>query len=185
MTLWKLSCAITVSLSIAHSPVRLPNGSRSPRPMVCSTGTLAFAARSGVRNPGHFDVIVTSNLFGDILSDEASMITGSIGMLPSASRRRDARPVRAHPRFRAGYCGERHSKPLAAILSAAMLLPYSLGQPKAASAVEQAVQSVLRQGLRTADIAAGKAPAFGTVEMGKAVCRALARAYIDESERSV
>jgi len=134
------------------------------------------AAMQLVRNPGYFDVIVTSNLFGDILSDEASMITGSIGMLPSASLGSGTlglfEPIHGSA---PDIAGKHIANPLATILSAAMLLRYSLCQPEAASAVEQVVQSVLRQGLRTADIAAGK-PSLGTAEMGEAVCRALAQA---------
>ena len=124
-----------------------------------------------VRNPARFDVVVTSNLFGDILSDEASMITGSIGMLPSASLGKGTlglyEPIHGSA---PDIAGTGAANPLATILSAAMLLRYSLNQPEAANAVECAVQQALTQGWRTADIAAGK-PAVGTREMGDIVCR--------------
>lgn len=124
-----------------------------------------------VRNPARFDVVVTSNLFGDILSDEASMITGSIGMLPSASLGKGTlglyEPIHGSA---PDIAGTGAANPLATILSVAMLLRYSLNQPEAANAVERAVQQALEQGWRTADIAAGK-PAVGTREMGDIVCR--------------
>lgn len=124
-----------------------------------------------VRNPERFDVVVTSNLFGDILSDEASMITGSIGMLPSASLGSGAlglfEPIHGSA---PDIAGTDAANPLATILSAAMLLRYSLNQPQAADAIERAVKTALEQGWRTADIAAAK-PAVGTREMGDVVCR--------------
>ena len=126
-----------------------------------------------VRNPARFDVVVTSNMFGDILSDEASMITGSIGMLPSASLGKGTlglyEPIHGSA---PDIAGTGAANPLATILSAAMLLRYSLNQPEAASAIERAVQRALEEGWRTADIAAGK-PAVGTREMGDIVCRFL------------
>ncbi len=131
------------------------------------------AAMQLVRNPGRFDVVVTSNMFGDILSDEASMITGSIGMLPSASLGGGSlglfEPIHGSA---PDIAGKDIANPLATILSAAMLLRYSLEQGGAADAIERAVQATLRDGYRTADIAAGK-PAVGTAEMGDLVCRAL------------
>lgn len=124
-----------------------------------------------VRNPERFDVVVTSNLFGDILSDEASMITGSIGMLPSASLGSGAlglfEPIHGSA---PDIAGTDAANPLATILSAAMLLRYSLNQPQAADAIERAVKTALEQGWRTADIAAAK-PAVGTREMGDVVCQ--------------
>ena len=124
-----------------------------------------------VRNPARFDVVVTSNMFGDILSDEASMITGSIGMLPSASLGKGTlglyEPIHGSA---PDIAGTGAANPLATILSAAMLLRYSLNQPEAADAIERAVQRTLEEGWRTADIAAGK-PAVGTREMGDIVCR--------------
>jgi len=124
-----------------------------------------------VRNPARFDVVVTSNMFGDILSDEASMITGSIGMLPSASLGKGTlglyEPIHGSA---PDIAGTGAANPLATILSAAMLLRYSLNQPEAAGAIERAVQRALEEGWRTADIAAGKT-AVGTREMGDIVCR--------------
>lgn len=129
------------------------------------------AAMQLVRNPARFDVVVTSNLFGDILSDEASMITGSIGMLPSASLGDGTlglfEPIHGSA---PDIAGTGKANPLATILSAAMLLRYSLGRADAADAIERAVRRALDEGLRTADIAAGGAE-IGTKEMGDAVCR--------------
>jgi len=127
-----------------------------------------------VRTPKQFDVIVTGNLFGDILSDEASMLTGSIGMLPSASL--DARgkglfePIHGSA---PDIAGKGVANPLATILSAAMMLRYSLGQPEAARRVETAVSEVLKAGLRTADIHTAGTRKIGTHEMGDAVLDAL------------
>ena len=117
------------------------------------------AAMQLVRNPKQFDVIVTGNMFGDILSDEASMLTGSIGMLPSASLNESGyglyEPIHGSA---PDIAGKDVANPLATILSAAMLLRYSLDQEAAALRIEQAVRKVLAQGLRTADIArAGQA----------------------------
>src|ERR687887_2887763 len=123
-----------------------------------------------VRNPKQFDVIVTGNLFGDILSDEASMLTGSIGMLPSASLDATGKglyePIHGSAPDIAGRGG---AHPLATILSAAMMLLYSLKQPQAASRIEAAVGKVLREGLRTADIYTAGTRKVGTNEMGDAV----------------
>ena len=127
-----------------------------------------------VRNPKQFDVIVTGNMFGDILSDEASMLTGSIGMLPSASL--DARGKGLYEPIHGtapDIAGQGLANPLAAILSAAMMLRYSLGQPGAADRVERAVAKVLQSGLRTADIFTPGARKAGTAEMGDAVVAAL------------
>jgi 3-isopropylmalate dehydrogenase len=127
-----------------------------------------------VRNPKQFDVIVTGNLFGDILSDEASMLTGSIGMLPSASL--DARGKGLYEPIHGSapdIAGKGVANPLAAILSAAMMLRYSLGQPDAATRVEVAVSKVLKAGLRTADIHTAGTRKVGTQEMGDAVLAAL------------
>ncbi len=130
------------------------------------------AAMQLVRNPSHFDVVVTSNIFGDILSDEASMITGSIGMLPSASLGNGTlglfEPIHGSA---PDIAGKNVANPLATILSAAMMLRYSLEQGEAADAIEAAVQMTLKEGYRTADIAAGK-PAVSTTQMGDLVCRA-------------
>src|SRR5438874_7696036 len=127
-----------------------------------------------VRNPKQFDVIVTGNLFGDILSDEASMLTGSIGMLPSASL--DARGKGLYEPIHGSapdIAGRGVANPLATILSAAMMLRYSLGQPQAAGRIEAAVTKVLRDGLRTADIHTAGTRKVGTQEMGDAVLSAL------------
>jgi 3-isopropylmalate dehydrogenase len=127
-----------------------------------------------VRSPKQFDVIVTGNMFGDILSDEASMLTGSIGMLPSASL--DSRGKGLYEPIHGtapDIAGKGLANPLATILSAALMLRYSLGQPAAADRVEQAVTRVLRDGLRTADIYTAGARKVGTQEMGDAVVAAL------------
>jgi 3-isopropylmalate dehydrogenase len=127
-----------------------------------------------VRNPKQFDVIVTGNLFGDILSDEASMLTGSIGMLPSASL--DAAGKGLYEPIHGSapdIAGKGVANPLATILSAAMMLRYSLRQPQAAARIEAAVTKVLRAGLRTADIVTPGTRQVGTAEMGDAVLAAL------------
>ena len=132
------------------------------------------AAMQLIRNPKQFDVIVTGNMFGDILSDEASMLTGSIGMLPSASLNAKGfgmyEPIHGSA---PDIAGRDVANPLATILSAAMLLRYSLDQPAAADRVEAAVRRVLAQGLRTADIADAGAPTIGTRAMGDAVLAAM------------
>ena len=127
-----------------------------------------------VRNPKQFDVIVTGNLFGDILSDEASMLTGSIGMLPSASL--DANNKGLYEPIHGSapdIAGKGVANPLATILSTAMMLRYSLGNEQAASRVEGAVRQVLREGYRSADIHTPGTRLAGTNEMGDAVIAAL------------
>jgi 3-isopropylmalate dehydrogenase len=127
-----------------------------------------------VRNPKQFDVIVTGNLFGDILSDEASMLTGSIGMLPSASL--DERGKGLYEPIHGSapdIAGKGVANPLATILSAALMLRYSLDQPAAAARIEDAVRKVLRDGLRTADIHTPGTRKVGTAEMGAALLEAL------------
>lgn len=127
-----------------------------------------------VRNPKQFDVIVTGNLFGDILSDEASMLTGSIGMLPSASL--DAENKGLYEPIHGSapdIAGKGVANPLATILSTAMMLRYSLGNEQEASRVERAVQRVLREGYRSADIHTPGTRLAGTNEMGDAVVAAL------------
>jgi 3-isopropylmalate dehydrogenase len=127
-----------------------------------------------VRNPKQFDVIVTGNMFGDILSDEASMLTGSIGMLPSASLDERGKGLYEPIHGTApDIAGKDLANPLATILSAAMMLRYSLAQPQAAERVEQAVTKVLQAGLRTADIHTPGTRKVGTEEMGHAVVNAL------------
>jgi 3-isopropylmalate dehydrogenase len=127
-----------------------------------------------VRNPKQFDVIVTGNMFGDILSDEASMLTGSIGMLPSASMDEKGKglfePIHGSA---PDIAGKGVANPLATILSAAMMLRYSLGRPAEAARVEAAVRKVLKGGLRTADIYTAGLRKVGTEEMGDAVVAAL------------
>jgi 3-isopropylmalate dehydrogenase len=127
-----------------------------------------------VRNPGQFDVIVTGNLFGDILSDEASMLTGSIGMLPSASMDEKGKGLYEPIHGSApDIAGMGVANPLATILSAAMMLRYSLGRAAEADRLEAAVRKVLQQGLRTADIYTDGCRKVGTREMGDAVVAAL------------
>ena len=127
-----------------------------------------------VRNPKQFDVIVTGNLFGDILSDEASMLTGSIGMLPSASLDANGKGLYEPIHGSApDIAGKGVANPLATILSAAMMLRHSLAREQAAARIERAVQRVLRDGLRTADIYTAGARKVGTQEMGDAVVAAL------------
>ena len=126
-----------------------------------------------VRAPKQFDVIVTSNMFGDILSDTAAMLTGSIGMLPSASLDHAGKGLYEPVHGSApDIAGRDLANPLATILSLAMMLRYSLGQSDLAGAVEKAVGAVLDRGLRTADIAAGR-DSIGTSQMGDAVVAAL------------
>jgi len=133
------------------------------------------AAMQLVRAPKSFDVIVTGNMFGDILSDEAAMLTGSIGMLPSASLDASNKGLYEPSHGSApDIAGKGVANPLATILSLAMMLRYTLDQPEAAARIERAVQSVLAAGLRTADIWSEGARKVGTREMGDAVVAALA-----------
>ena len=132
------------------------------------------AAMQLVKAPKAFDVVVTGNLFGDILSDEAAMLTGSIGMLPSASLDKNNKGLYEPSHGSApDIAGKGVANPLATILSAAMMLRYSLGLPEQADRIESAVQVVLAQGLRTADIQTENCKLVGTVEMGEAVLKAL------------
>ena len=132
------------------------------------------AAMQLVKAPKKFDVIVTGNMFGDILSDEASMLTGSIGMLPSASLN-DRNQGLYEPSHGSApdIAGQNIANPLATILSAAMMLRFSLNQPEAADRIEAAVKAVLAQGLRTPDIWSEGTTKVGTAEMGDAVVKAL------------
>ncbi len=133
------------------------------------------AAMQLVRAPKKFDVVVTGNMFGDILSDEAAMLTGSIGMLPSASLDANGKGLYEPSHGSApDIAGKDLANPLATILSVAMMLRFSLNQPEAAARVEQAVQAVLKAGLRTADIWAEGTQKVGTRAMGDAVVAALA-----------
>ncbi len=133
------------------------------------------AAMQLVKAPKAFDVIFTGNMFGDILSDEAAMLTGSIGMLPSASLDKANKGLYEPSHGSApDIAGRDLANPLATILSAAMMLRFTLGQPEAAARIEAAVQSVLQQGLRTADIWSEDTRKVGTREMGDAVVAAVA-----------
>jgi 3-isopropylmalate dehydrogenase len=132
------------------------------------------AAMQLLKNPRQFDVIVTGNMFGDILSDEASMLTGSIGMLPSASLDQKGKVLYEPIHGSApDIAGKNLANPLAAILSAAMMLRYSFDQDRVAARVEGAVKKVLAQGYRTADIFQQGTRKVGTREMGDAVVAAL------------
>jgi len=141
------------------------------------------AAMQLVKEPKRFDVLVTGNMFGDILSDEASMLTGSIGMLPSASLNAGNQGLYEPSHGSApDIAGKGVANPLATILSAAMMLRFSLNQPQAAERIESAVKDVLASGLRTPDIYAqgkdSKAPSVvkvGTREMGDAVVAAISK----------
>ncbi|MCL6549095.1 MAG: 3-isopropylmalate dehydrogenase [Alicyclobacillus sp.] len=134
------------------------------------------AAMQIVRQPAQFDVLVTENMFGDILSDEAAMITGSIGMLPSASLG-ESGPGLYEPIHGSApdIAGKGVANPLATFLSAALMLRYSLGMPEAADAVEQAVRAVLDAGYRTADIARPGERALSTREISEHVKQQLRR----------
>ena len=132
------------------------------------------AAMQLVRAPKQFDVIVTDNMFGDILSDQASMLTGSIGMLPSASLDVNSKGMYEPCHGSApDIAGQGIANPLATILSVPMMLRYSFAQVAAADAIEQAVSQVLDQGLRTGDIQSEGCRKVGTAEMGDAVVAAL------------
>lgn len=135
------------------------------------------AAMQLVRTPKQFDVLVTDNMFGDILSDLASMLGGSIGMLPSASLDAHGRGLYEPIHGSApDLAGRNLANPLAMILSLAMLLRHSLGETQCADRVEAAVRAALQQGLRTADIAGPGMQQVGTREMGDAVAAALRNA---------
>jgi 3-isopropylmalate dehydrogenase len=132
------------------------------------------AAMQLVKAPKRFDVMVTGNMFGDILSDAAAMLTGSIGMLPSASLDKNNKGLYEPSHGSApDIAGKGVANPLATILSAAMMLKFSLNQPEAAARIEAAVGSVLSQGLRTADIWSEGTQKVGTREMGDAVVNAI------------
>ena len=134
------------------------------------------AAMQLVKAPKVFDVVVTGNMFGDILSDEAAMLTGSIGMLPSASLDKNNKGLYEPSHGSApDIAGKGVANPLATILSLAMMLRFTLAQPAAAARIEQAVDAVLTAGLRTGDIWSDGMRRVGTAEMGDAVVAALAR----------
>ena len=134
------------------------------------------AAMQLVRCPKQFDTIVTGNLFGDILSDAAAMLTGSIGMLPSASLGSD-RPGLFEPVHGSApdIAGEDEANPLAQILSAAMMLRYGLNEPQAATKIEQAVLKVLDLGYRTGDIWSEGCKVVGCEEIGDVLLQALSK----------
>lgn len=124
-----------------------------------------------VRNPGQFDVILTENMFGDILSDEASMVTGSIGMLSSASLNETKFGLYEPSHGSApDIAGQNIANPIATILSAAMMLRYSLDLDKEADAIEAAIKDVLAKGYRTVDIMSEGCTQVSTTEMGKLIC---------------
>lgn len=132
------------------------------------------AAMQLIRAPKQFDVMVTSNLFGDILSDAAAMLTGSIGMLPSASLNEDHKGMYEPIHGSApDIAGQDRANPLATILSVAMMLRYSLGHQDAADMIEQAVINTLQDGMRTQDIAHSDEAVIGTIQMGAAVIERL------------
>ncbi|MCY4419947.1 MAG: 3-isopropylmalate dehydrogenase [Gammaproteobacteria bacterium] len=138
------------------------------------------AAMQLVREPNQFDVVLTENMFGDILSDIAAMLTGSIGMLPSASLNEENRGLYEPVHGSApDIAGKDEANPLAAILSVAMMLRYSLDAPQLADRVDQAVQQVISQGLRTPDIVYSARQCIGTQEMGDSVVRALSEQSLD------
>jgi len=127
-----------------------------------------------VRAPKQFDVMVTTNMFGDILSDCAAMLTGSIGMLPSASLDANSKGMYEPIHGSApDIAGENKANPLATILSVAMMLRYTFDNADAAKRIEDAVSSVLDQGLRTIDISSDGMKEIGTSEMGDAVVAAM------------
>jgi 3-isopropylmalate dehydrogenase len=137
------------------------------------------AAMQLVRQPKRFDVVVTGNMFGDILSDEAAMLTGSIGMLPSASLNSGNQGLYEPSHGSApDIAGKGVANPLATILSVAMMLRFSLNQPQAAERIESAVKAVLAAGLRTPDIWSAGTHKVGTREMGDAVVAAITKKTI-------
>lgn len=132
------------------------------------------AAMQLIRNPRQFDVLVTENMFGDILSDEAAMLTGSIGLLPSASLNAQNRGMYEPIHGSApDIAGKNIANPIATILSIAMMLTHSFGETDAAQKIESAVAAVLKNGHRTADLAGTGEKSIGTIEMGQLICAAL------------
>jgi 3-isopropylmalate dehydrogenase len=137
------------------------------------------AAMQLIKNPRGFDVIVAENLFGDILSDEMAMIAGSLGMLPSASLGLKETPTGRFGLFEPSggtapdIAGKGIANPIAQILSAAMMLRYSLGETAAANAIDSAVKMVIEGGLRTGDIYSEGSKRVGTVEMGESIAAAI------------
>jgi 3-isopropylmalate dehydrogenase len=143
----------------------------------CSDMLVDNAAMQLVKDPSQFDVVVTSNMFGDILSDESAMITGSIGMLASASlgdtKRGLYEPIHGSA---PDIAGQDKANPIATILSAAMMLKYSFGLTQESAAIEKAVDTVLHSGARTPDIKdAATTQVAGTRQMGELICREIGR----------
>ena len=134
-----------------------------------------------VRNPSQFDVIVTENLFGDILSDEAAMLTGSIGMLPSASMGESGKGGIFEPVHGSApdIAGQQKANPYGMILSVAMMFRHALGNAAAADTIEKAVEMVLAEGLRTPDIYSGEGRIAATSEIGTAVAQAIQRIGVE------
>jgi 3-isopropylmalate dehydrogenase len=124
-----------------------------------------------IRCPAQFDVIVTTNMFGDILSDEASMLTGSIGMLPSASRGHKSAMYEPIHGSAPDIAGQNIANPLATILSVAMMLDLSFGMPQEAALIGDAVRLALKQGFRTRDLFAEGTRLIGTEAMGDQVVK--------------
>ena len=144
------------------------------------------AAMQLVKAPKKFDVIVTGNMFGDILSDEAAMLTGSIGMLPSASLDAAGKGLYEPSHGSApDIAGKDQANPLATILSVAMMLKYTLNQPLAAERIESAVRHVLASGLRTADIWSSGTTRVGTCAMGDAVVAALSAQGVASDAKTI
>ena len=131
------------------------------------------AAMQLIRDPKQFDVMLTGNIFGDILSDEASMLSGSSGLLPSASVGSKIGVYEPIHGSAPDIAGQGVANPLATILSVAMMLRYSLDEPAMADRIEKAVDQVLDQGLRTPDIMSDGMQQVGTEEMGSAVVAAM------------
>jgi len=127
------------------------------------------AAMRLVTDPAAFDVILTENMFGDILSDEAAVLAGALGLLPSASLGAGAGLFEPVHRSAPDIAGQGIANPIGAIASAALLLRHGLGLPEAADAVEQAIRAVLEAGARTRDLAAAGEPVIGTREMGERI----------------
>jgi len=132
--------------------------------------------------PSQFDVVVTDNLFGDLLTDEAAVLAGSMGLMPSASLgearkplRRLQRAVRANPRHRAGHCRTRHRKPIAAIQSLALLLRYSLRLEREARAIEVAIDDAIELGVRTPDTSPSRREDGDDAAVGDAIVAAVRR----------
>jgi len=141
------------------------------------------AAMELVRAPRSFDVVVTGNMFGDILSDEAAMLTGSIGMLPSASLREDRMGLYEPVHGTApDIAGKNVANPLGAVLSAAMMLRHSFDLEPLAHEIERGVRAALAAGYRTADISEPGCKTIGTTEMGDAVVEAIRKARNEAME---